>query len=110
MLPDATNPRRESFRRRLYDDRPAGGPTTRTIDAELAPDGSLAVIAQDVGEAPLAAFGDGDYEFWVRVDSEQRAALLLALLAERFGGRFDAVDEFRAWLAAQGIPGEFHSY
>jgi hypothetical protein len=44
-----------------------------------------------------------DYEFWVRVPANEIHNLLFALLRDRYAGRSDAVDEFRAFCKKEGI-------
>ena len=95
-----------------------------------AESGDLVFEAQDVGELPRELFGDSDYEWWIRVAAADKPRVLAALRAERpeladegendaallaaieavFGGRPDAVDAARHWLAEQSIDSEFSSW
>ena len=84
--------------------------TQRTISAGIGVDGDLVLSAQDLGKAPQAVWNRDEYEFWATVAPDQKDALLLALIADRFGGQGDAVDRFRDWLTAHGIPHEFHNW
>jgi hypothetical protein len=75
--------------------------------------------AQDLNSAPELP---DEYEFGVRVDSGDRGrllaalnepeggdSLLLARLAELFGSRSSAVEDFRDWLRAHAIADHFGS-
>jgi hypothetical protein len=84
--------------------------TSSTIFGGCSAGGELALTGRDRGAAPLATWGQDEYEFWVTVAPGQKDALLLALIVERFGGRVDAVDRFREWLKARGVPHEFHNW
>jgi len=82
----------------------------RVIWIETSPEGAVTLMAQDLGKRVEEIWGDSDYEFWFGVKAEQKDALLIALLKERFGGNGDAVDAFRAFCATTGIPGEGGSW
>ena len=82
----------------------------RVIWIEARGDGSVGLAAQDIGKTVEAVWGDSDYEFWFGVKAEQKDALLLALLKDKYAGRTQAVDEFRAFCAAAGIAGEGGSW
>lgn len=92
---------------RLYQEE---GETSRYIEAEIGPDGSLVLSGQDVGKGPGELWGDSDYEYWLTVSSSDKDAVLLALLETLYGGNPSAFEEFRDLLEAQGIQSEFHSY
>jgi hypothetical protein len=92
---------------RLYEHR---GETSRYVDAEIAEDGSLVLFCQDVGKAPKEWWGDADYEFWVTVSPEHKDDVLLALIERQYGGNPRAVDDFRGFLASQGIPSRFETW
>ena len=99
-------------------------------DAYVDEASDLVVETQDIGAELVRIFGDSDYEWWVRVraadkpellerlrDSKPPAAsagdndaLLLSLLARKFGGRPTAPSDLRKWLDEQGIAYEFSSY
>lgn len=82
----------------------------RVIWIEARDDGSVGLAAQDIGKTVEQAFGDSDYEFWFGVKAEAKDALLIALLKDKFAGRMQAVDEFRAFCAANAITGEGGSW
>lgn len=84
--------------------------TWRSVFGGFGLDGELVLMARDRGAAPRAVWGRDEYEFWATVAPGQKDALLLALIAERFAGQGDAVDRFRGWLTAHGIPHEFHNW
>lgn len=64
---------------RLFERR---GATSIFIDAEIDADGTVVVSGQDIGEAPSAAFGGSDHEYWVHLPVAQKPALLAALRRE----------------------------
>ncbi len=92
----------------IYRDAAPGA--RRVIWVEGTDGGGVQLIAQDLGERVKEAWGDSDYEFWFAVAPDAVRPLLFALLADRFGGRADAVDAFRAWCVERGIDGEGGSY
>ena len=97
----------ESTKITLFEER---GPTSRFIDAEIKDNGDIVLSGQDVGEAPKKWFDDGDYEFWVTVRAKDKDRVTLALIELLFGGKFNAVDEFRECLNAKGIPFEWMTW
>jgi hypothetical protein len=84
--------------------------TSSHIDALVDANGDLVLEGHDTGAAPLAVFGDSDYEWWVRVSAENRDAVLLNLLAERFGGAEATSSAFMQWLDEKGIAYKLDSY
>src|SRR5208282_2064920 len=85
------------------------GETSIRISAEILEDGDLQLSGQDIGKAPREIFGDSDYEYWLRVPSAQKDALLLALLEALHKGDPSVVSKMKALLAARKIPCEFFS-
>lgn len=81
-----------------------------TVDASITDDGSLQVDAYDVGTAVDDAFGDSDLERWLKIAPPYKDALLLALLADRFGGHNLAFWEIGDFLEVNGIPVESGSW
>ena len=86
------------------------GATSSTTDAKIMPDGSLQVSGYDIGVAAQDFVGHDDYEYDVIVKPEHKDALLLALLADRFGGDPRASSHFQAYLDAKGIPYDFDTW
>jgi hypothetical protein len=84
--------------------------TTVSVIAGFDSTGNLVIAGQDDGAAPLRWFGDSDYEYWLRLDSEHTHRMLLALLSERFGGKNEVVSAIHRWCDAHGIAVEFTSY
>jgi hypothetical protein len=80
----------------------------------IAPDGSLVLEGQDLGEGVCNFFpeSDGDYEYWLTLPSEFKDWALLNLIAEHFSGEKEkALDVlFRQWLEEKKIPCKFSSY
>jgi hypothetical protein len=119
----------ERLRRELYVER---GETSRFIDVSIDTAGQLMMSGVDIGEAPLAFYGDSDYEFWVVVEPGHKGrvreallavrdrdaprfrlrgdALLLALIEERYKGDPHAVDGFKTFLREHDIPLDFGSW
>ena len=88
---------------KLYEDR---GPTSRFVSAEINNSGDLVLFAHDIGEAAREYTGRDDYEWYVTVQTQNKDAVILALIERVFGGKFDASKEFREWLKEKGIPFE----
>ncbi|MBN2004502.1 MAG: hypothetical protein JXA21_14195 [Anaerolineae bacterium] len=105
--------------------------TTRHLWAEILENGDLLVSGHDLGKAPEAWWGDSDYEFWVSVQAHDKGAVrqallaahpgfsrvmmsdddaLLVLLEARWGGNPSAVDDFRIFLAENGVAGKFETW
>ena len=125
-------PRRRRLNVKLYE---GGGVTSRFVEAEINDNGDLVISGQDVGKAPLEFWGDSDYEYWLKVISENKDKLLkalieycekhsmpipaksrnkdrdlLAIIKLIFGGRSTAFEKFQRFLKRQDIPAEFASY
>ena len=86
------------------------GPEFRSVRLTLDEGGVVTMDAQDMGPSVSKIWGDGDYEFWVRVAPASVVKLAFALLREKFAGRLDAVDAFRDWCKAHDIEHEFGSW
>lgn len=86
------------------------GETSRFSAARFDAEGDLVLTCQDVGAAAREHWGDSDYEVFVTVEQKHQQRLMLALLQQVFGGRFGALDEFRAWAEERGIPTRFQSW
>ena len=104
---DDHNPLDQLKKIKLFEER---GPTSRFIYAEIKDNGDLVISGQDVGEEPQKCFDDGDYEFWVTVRAENKDRAMLALIETLFGGKFNAVDEFRECLHTKEIPFEWMTW
>jgi hypothetical protein len=81
-----------------------------TTDLEIAPNGSLQLSGYDVGELVQQFVGHDDYEYDVIVRPEHKDQLLLALLADRFGGNSSASSQFMQFLKSKGIPYAFDTW
>jgi len=86
------------------------GKTSTRVDVEITEEGHLLFSGQDVGEAPAACFGDEDYEYWLKVDAEQKDRVLLALIEKLFAGNRSVILELKGLFDAKDIPSEFLSY
>jgi hypothetical protein len=79
------------------------GATFRHVSARIDSNGGLLVESNDVGAAPEALMGASSYEYWVEVPAAHKDALLLALIAEKFGGRERALEDFRDWCRERSL-------
>ena len=70
-------------------------------------DDCVAIRTVDSGATAKAIYGQEDYEFSFKVSNADYAALMQALLKDRFLGRKNAGDEFAAFCAVNNIPHEF---
>jgi hypothetical protein len=86
------------------------GATFSTTDARIRPDGALQLSGYDLGEAAQQFVGHDDYEYDVTLKPGHKDVLLLALLADRFGGDSCASSHFRHYLKAKGIPYDFDTW
>ena len=86
------------------------GPTTVAIDAEINGAGDLVISGQDIGDAPRAAFGEDDYEYWLTVAAADKDVLLLALLVKLYGGDGLVVTRLRELLDEAVIPFRFSTF
>jgi hypothetical protein len=86
------------------------GVTASTTDAKIMPDGSLQLSGYDIGKAAEQFIGHDDYEYDVIVKSEDKDALLLALLADRFRGDSLACTHFKQYLDAKSIQYDFDTW
>lgn len=85
---------------RLYESR---GENSTFIDALVEDNGDLKVSGYDFGALVREMFDADDYEYDVRVPSEQKDLVLLALIERLYGGNPGAVSEFNDFLEAKGI-------
>jgi len=75
-----------------------------TVSLEHLDDGSLQIFYYDIGDRPMAMYGDSDYEAWATVAPAYIARLAFALLAEKFAGRTDALSELVKFCREHDIP------
>lgn len=86
------------------------GPTSIHIGAEITDGGDLVVSGQDLRQAPREAFGETDYEYWLKIKAPFKDHLLLALMETLYSGNTSVVSELKDYLYSKGIPCEFDSY
>jgi hypothetical protein len=86
------------------------GETSIRIEVEITDDGGILFSGQDTGDAPLAFWGEEDYEYWLKIDAADKDRVLLALIEELYSGNAKLISEFKCLLGAKGIPSEFSSY
>lgn len=88
----------------------ADGPTSIRVDAEITDEGDLLLSGQDLGAAPQEAFGDSDYEYWLKILAADKDRLLLVVLERDYSGNLSVISDLMTFLKAKGIPYEFASY
>ena len=92
----------------IYRNENEGGKTKVTL--ELLPDGSLQLFYYDIGEDARRSFGDSDYEAWITIPASGIPKLALALLADKYAGRHDALSDFGKYCETRGIANEGGSW
>jgi hypothetical protein len=83
------------------------GTEFRSVHLERQADGAIRMHAYDKGPAAERFSGRDEYEFWVTVPEAEVAKLALVLLREKFGGRLQAVTEFRDFCKQHEIANAF---
>ncbi len=86
------------------------GETSIRIEVEIAEDGGVLLSGQDAGDAPLALWGDDDYEYWLKIEAVDKDRVLLALIEQLYAGNANVISELKALLEEKGISSEFSSY
>jgi hypothetical protein len=69
-------------------------------------DDTLVLDGYDIGETVESIWGDSDYEYWVKVKSQDKNKVLLELIKDRFTSETD----FQKWLESKNIPSTFSSW
>ena len=87
----------DKFRIVLHHEKNERGSTT--IDVRTSKNDSLTVGGYDLGPSVKRLMGRSDYEYDASIAAEDKFALYIALRKELF----DSHDEFRAWLADNGV-------
>jgi hypothetical protein len=70
----------------------------------------IAIRTIDSGATAKAIFGQEEYEFIFKVANANYAALMHALLKDRFLGRKNAGDEFAEFCKINNIPHDFFTW
>lgn len=91
----------------IYDFESGG--TRSVLSVHREKDGALVIAGQDLGTAPRAMFGDGDYEYWITIPPPH-AAIEVSVLREVANGDPGGSRAIRAWLDERSVPFGFHSY
>lgn len=89
----------------LKDQRTPDG-ELRKLLAYIEVSGDLVLEGYDLGDAVEEWFGDADYEYWRRIESDNVPRVVLELIKDRF--QSDAA--FAAWLTEKGIPSRFDNW
>jgi hypothetical protein len=82
----------------------------RSTGVTLNRNGSLTVDLHDISDTAERMFGEREYERLCTVPKKHAARLAAALLYERFWGDLKAVDNFKAFCDAYGIPADIQSW
>ena len=77
------------------------------IDARITADGALEIRRHEMGATDMAEWGADDHEATLRVEARDVAALLLALLADGYADRADALQAIREVCETRDIPAKF---
>jgi len=83
--------------------------TQSYIAVRLNDEGDLVMEGQDLGAAPLAAFGESEYEYFVTVRREHKDALLMQPVRDRFLSEPMPSSTFMEYLKETKVPYEFFS-
>ncbi len=83
---------------------------TRIVTLEQTEDSSVQIFCHDLGQAVREFYGDSDYETWLTVAPKEIPKLAMALLAEKFGGKSDALSELQKFCKALEIEANFGSF
>jgi len=81
-------------------------PVSISILSSVDEAGSVKISGLDFGMAPEDALGIDSYEYWVRLKPEAIAALIQAMLNDRYQDQAHAVRDFRYYCKSKGIPYE----
>ena len=85
------------------------GVVFRSVRLQLQADGSLRLHTYDMGSKSPTADGREQSEFWVTVPPQEVGKLAFLLMKERFGGRLQAVTEFRDFCKGNEVLNEFRT-
>ncbi len=69
------------------------------LTADITPEGDLLLSGQDLGSAVEEIWGDDDYEYWLKVPSEEKDHVLV----EFSKVAFQDTDLLLSWLDSRGI-------
>jgi hypothetical protein len=86
------------------------GDKARAVDLSVKADGSLRMLAHDMGKLVQEVWGEDEYEYWVDVPAAAVQELAFVLLRAAFSGRERAVDEFRAFCEEEKIEHTFANW
>ena len=82
------------------------GPTTSFAQVKVRPDGVFVFEGVEAGPDVEKYFGDTDFEYWLRLQPDEKDWLLLQLVREHF----TSVHVLKKWLDQKGIASEMTSY
>jgi hypothetical protein len=86
------------------------GASSRYIYAEITDKGDLLLEGYDNGEAPLKAWVEDGYDFFLTVIAPHKDRVLLALLEKFYAGNPSVISELKHYLESKDIPCEFFNY
>lgn len=93
----------------IYKWREADG-SIRELSAHLDHGGDLILSGWHSGAKTVALLGREEYEFWIRVRSQDVPRLCLQLLRERYVDAPEASSAFLQWIDRLGIPHGFSTF
>jgi hypothetical protein len=82
----------------------------RSVHLAISATGAIVLDACDRGPLVRQTFDKEDYEFGVTVTPGALARLAFELLKDKFAGDIGAVDAFRAYCEARGVPHKFGTW
>ncbi|MGE0749183.1 MAG: hypothetical protein AB7K64_01180 [Variibacter sp.] len=86
------------------------GTEFRSVSLHVELDGSIKMLAHDMGPTVEKTWNDDDYEFWLTIPASNMTRLAQALLREKYAERLDAVDDLRRFCEANEIEHRFDSW
>jgi hypothetical protein len=86
------------------------GPDYRSVRLQLQADGAIRLHAYDMVRAAEHSNRRPEADFAVTVPPAEVAKLALVLLAEKFGGRLQAVTEFRDFCKQHEVVNTFDTW
>ncbi len=87
------------------------GDTKVFVEVHISPEtGDFIMAGQDLGGAPMRAFGDDEYEYFLSVAAADKDKVLLYLMQHVFAGVTKTRTAIAEWLDARKIAYGLHSF
>lgn len=74
------------------------------VDAQVTPSGGLIVTRREMGAGPRDAWGEDDHQASLELTPQAAARLAMALLAERYADRPDALEALKGFCERHAVP------